>query len=208
MQLPVIATLGLAWASTASAWHHDAVAIIEEIAPGSAECAAGNTECRTARQATPHIFHGMARYGVWHPNQMAAVVALMAFESVDFAYKRNQYPGRPGQGTANMQMAEFNLEYARSIPALSGSVANVTSVDGQSDAELNRILDLVVPDAYCFASGPWFLETQCGGQILAQLVQDIDLGFESYMGCVGVAVTEDRRAYLGRAKQAFGIKDA
>jgi hypothetical protein len=34
---------------------------------------------------------------------------------------------------------------------------------------------------------------------------DLDKGFEAYMGCVGVTVTEERKAYLTRAKDAFGL---
>ncbi|KAJ2962724.1 hypothetical protein NQ176_g10917 [Zarea fungicola] len=136
---------------------------------------------------------------------MAAVIALMAFESVDFRYKHNVFPGRPGQGTANMQMANFNLLYAKSIDGVKDKVADITSVNGLSNDRLNAILALVTPDETNFGSGPWFLTTQCGQDVRDALKANIDTGFTAYMSCVGVSVTDDRKAYLTRAKKAFGL---
>lgn len=184
-----------------------AVSIVEQIAPASKSCAdASNKECRTAKQAAPWIAEGMTRYGIYHVNEMAAVISLMAFESVNFEFKTNQVPGRPGQGTANMQMAEFNLMYANSINTVKAGVANVTSVDGLPEEELNRILSLVTPDEYNFASGQWFLTTQCEDSVRQELRADIDQGFSAYMACVGVEVAAERTEYLDRAKKAFGIE--
>ena len=209
MQLPTIATFALASAALASAmpvWpitHAHKTRIIEHIAPKSTSCA-DDTECRTADQLSSHVFNSMYRYQLFHPNQMAAVISLMAFESGDFEYKTNHFPGRPGQGTANMQMAKFNLAYAKSIRAVKDQVANVTSVDGLPDAELNRIRGLVLDDKYNFGSGAWFLRTECQ-DVAKELAQDIDAGFEAYMACVGVEVGDERLAYLNRAKEAFGL---
>lgn len=183
-----------------------ATPIILAIAPGSKSCAADNKECRTAEQASPFLASAMSRYKLYNVNEMAAVISLMAFESVDFAYKTNQFPGRPGQGTANMQMAEFNLKYAKSIDKVKDKVADISSVDGLSDDKLNEIRALVIDDEYNFASGPWFLTTQCEPSVREQLRNDIDKGFAAYMSCVGVTVDEDRTAYLERAKKAFNIK--
>lgn len=183
-----------------------AATIIEKIAPGSASCDASSKECRTAKQIAPHAILGMVQYGVFSLNEIAAVLALMAFESVDFKYKHNVYPGRPGQGTANMQMANFNLKYAQQIPAVRSKVANIKTVDGLSPEKLNEILALVTPDEYNFGSGPWFLTTQCSKDVRVALRKNIDDGFKAYMGCVGVSVTPERLAYLTRAKQAFGLK--
>lgn len=179
--------------------------IIQKIAPGSASCDAAATECRTATQAAPFIVQGMADYKMFSVNEIAAVLSLMAFESVDFKYKHNVYPGRPGQGTANMQMAKYNLMYAKSLDDVKDKVSDVNSVDGLSDDRLNEILALVTPDEHNFGSGPWFLATQCGQDVRDALKRDIDSGFDSYMGCVGVTVTDERRAYLTRAKAAFGL---
>ena len=206
MQLPTIAAFALTCATLASAsW--PMTDIIEHIAPGSKTCKPDNAECRTAKQAAPYIFQSMFVYGLYNPNQMAAVIALMALESGEFAYKTNHFPapGRPGQGTANMQMAKFNLEYAKSIHAVRHEVANVTSVEGLPDVELNRIRSLVTVDKYNFGSGAWFLRNECGEEVVEALRADIDKGFEAYMECVGVEVDDARLDYLNKAKEAFGL---
>lgn len=181
--------------------------IIKIIAPGSVSCPPSQaSECRTADQAAPLLISSMSKYKLCSYNEIAAVLALMAFESVDFRYKHNVYPGRPGQGTANMQMANYNLMYAQSLDGVRDKVADIKSVDGLSPDKLNYILSLVNADEHNFGSGPWFLTTQCGKQVRDALKANIDSGFEAYMGCVGVAVTDERRAYLTRAKKAFGLK--
>lgn len=183
-----------------------AAPIIEHAAPKSVKCDPKNTECRTAKQAAPYIVKGLYDHGIYDVKEMAAVISLMAFESVDFQYKRNKVPGRPGQGTANMQMAQWNLLYAKSIPELKEKYADVKSVEGLSDDELNAMLDDLIDDKYNFASGPWFLTTQCEPSVREALRKDIDKGFEAYMACVDVKVDESRLAALEQAKEAFGLK--
>lgn len=179
--------------------------IIKIIAPGSVSCPAGESECRTADQAAEFLIGSMDQHGIHDTKEIAAVLSLMAFESVDFRYKHNVYPGRPGQGTANMQMANFNLMYAKSLDGVKDKVADIDSVDGLDPDKLNYILSLVQPDEFNFGSGPWFLTTQCPGDVREALRANIDSGFQRYMGCVGVSVTEERKAYLDRAKQAFDL---
>ncbi|KAK5995412.1 hypothetical protein PT974_03816 [Cladobotryum mycophilum] len=181
-----------------------AIDIIKQIAPGSASCA-DSTDCRTSQQAAPYIAGSMFEYGIFSVNEMAAVISLMAFESGDFKYKHNVYPGRPGQGTANMQMSNYNLLYAKSIPAISGKVAKYSTTSGLSDADLNSILALVTDDKYNFGSGAWFLTTQCPMSVRTSLQSNADSGFQAYMQCVGASVTPDRLEYFSRAKKAFGI---
>ncbi|KEY73459.1 hypothetical protein S7711_07486 [Stachybotrys chartarum IBT 7711] len=201
MHFHVFAALGMAAVATAQL---SAVPIIRHIAPGT-NCTDATSECRTPEQSAPWIAQSMADHGIYSVSQMAAVIALMAFESVDFTFKRNQFPGRPGQGTANMQMPAFNLEYAKSLDGVKDQVADMASVEGLTDEELDGILDLVVPDEYNFGSGAWFLTSECAPEVRAQLDENIDTGFDAYMACVGVEVTEDRLAYLERAKEAFGL---
>ncbi|KAF9888544.1 hypothetical protein FE257_008475 [Aspergillus nanangensis] len=73
---------------------------IEAIAPKSQSC--GNAdlsdECATSKQAVPAIARSFATYKVISPAEKAAVIGLMAFESVEFQYSRNHSPGVPGQG--------------------------------------------------------------------------------------------------------------
>lgn len=209
MKLTLALSAALQLATLAAA--HDpvaaATAIIKIIAPGSVSCPPSEAaECRTADQAAAPLVRAMVAHGLLTANEVAAVLALMAFESVDFRYKHNVYPGRPGQGTANMQMANYNLLYAKSLDGVKEKVADLQSVDGLSPDRLNYILSLVTPDEHNFASGPWFLTTQCPAAVREALRRNVDQGFATYMACVGVSVTPERLAYLKRAKQAFGIK--
>lgn len=206
MQLPTFAALALGFAALAAAQQQSAASIIVQIAPESSSCDGKSDECRTAEQAAPFIIDSMMQYGIYHINQIAAVLSLMALESGDFAYKRNAFPGRPGQGTANMQMPRFNLKYAQSLEGVKDKVTDITSTDGLSDAELNRILDLVIVDEHNFGSAPWFLRSECTEEVLDKLITNVDDGFKAYMDCVGVKIDETRLEYLERAKAAFGIE--
>ncbi|KAH6896721.1 hypothetical protein B0T10DRAFT_474975 [Thelonectria olida] len=204
MKFSTLSALALALVAPAMG---DMTAIVKEIAPNSENCVAGG-ECRTAEQAAPYIESALKKYQITQPQVQAAVIALMAFESGSFTYKHNISPGRPGQGTANMQMATYNLMYANSFPEVKEKVtqAGYTTVDSMTDAQLNELLGWVSVDKYNFGSGPWYLTTQCPASIREALVANIDTGFTTYMQeCVGVEVTEDRAAYLTAAKEAFGL---
>jgi hypothetical protein len=170
-------------------------------------------ECRTKEQAAPLLDAAMKRYELCSAGEVAGVLALTAFESVHYQHKRNVSPGRPGQGTCNMQLFPNNLEYARSFPELAPQVDAIVSADpnpgavpdNYSNATKNAILDLVVPDQYNFGSGAWFLKNKCSTEIQAQLRTGTDDGFLAYMGCVGVTMDTDRRAFWDRAKEVFGL---
>lgn len=177
--------------------------IIGEIAPASLSCADA-TECRTNVQAAPYLIDAMSQYKLSAPGQIAAVLALTAFESVNYSFKHNVSPGRPGQGTSNMQMIDFNVEYAGSIPALKDQVAAIGDVAASDDSK-NKLLALVTDDKYNFGSGPWFLTTHCSADVVEQLKAGTDAAFAAYMACVGVSVTSDRQEYWNRAKTAFGL---
>ncbi|KAI2472104.1 hypothetical protein F4781DRAFT_428636 [Annulohypoxylon bovei var. microspora] len=179
-----------------------AAEIIGEISPNSKTCD-GSAECRTADQIGPLMADAMLKYGVYSPGQIAGIIALTAFETVDYKYKHNVSPGRAGQGTSNMQQFNYNLQYAQSIPALK---SQVTGVDvNAADDKRNEVLALVTPDEYNFGSGPWFLTTQCTSAVQEALKKGDDAGFEQYMGCVGVTLTQQRTDYWTRAKSAFGL---
>ncbi len=150
----------------------------------------------------------MASYGITSPPELAAVLSLIAFESGDFKYNVNHYPGRAGQGTRNMQMPDYNLQYALSIPALVRPVQAITrattTTAGLADAQLNAIRALVLPDQYTWASAAWFYTTKCAG-VRAQVQAGGQAGLEAYLGCVGTTATSDRLAYWTRANTAFGL---
>ncbi|KAI9831416.1 MAG: hypothetical protein M1826_003589 [Phylliscum demangeonii] len=161
-------------------------------------------ECRTAAQAAPWINAGLAQYNLTSAGEMAAVVSLMAYESGDFKYQKNHFPapGRPGQGTRNMQSAAYNVRYARSIPdlraPLSAIVPDPAAVDisSLSAASLNAIRQLVLQtDRDDFASAAWFLATQCPAAVREGVRSQGQAGWEAYLTqCIGTTVTDDRRA--------------
>ncbi|KAI9831898.1 MAG: hypothetical protein M1819_004620 [Sarea resinae] len=187
-----------------------------EIAPSSSTCANAPfpLECATATQAAPWINLSLATYAVTSPAEIAALISLMAFETGEFKYNINHYPapGRPGQGTRNMQMGTSNLLYARSIPALTLPLdAITTSQDASalSDDQLNAMRALVLPDTYAWASAAWFLTSQCGPSVRTQLQTGSVEGWEAYISeCVGTTVTSDRQAYWTAACQALGVSPA
>lgn len=155
----------------------------------------------------------MSKYNITYPSELSALLSLIAYETASFQYNTNHFPapGRAGQGTRNMQMAQWNLLYARSIPELQGQAdtivggAGVMGVDGLSDDQLNAVRALVLPDEYSWASAGWFLDSQCGADVRTQLQQPGEAGWEAYLGCVGTEATSDRKEVWERANAAFGI---
>lgn len=183
-----------------------AVSMIETIMPKSTSCPSGLQGCATAEQAAPYLIQAFQTYNLQSSGQIAGVLALIGYESNDLEYRQNVDPGRPGQGTANMQMASYNLMYAQSIPALKADADAIgTSTAAMSDAQLNDVLALVTVDEYNFASGAWFLATQCSQDVRNELATGTTAGFTAYMDCVGVSATSDRTAYWTRAQEAFGL---
>ena len=71
------------------------------IAPQSDTCAGAPypLECRTASQVLGPIFTSFVTYEIVSSAEMAALISLMAFETEDFKYHNNYYPGNPGQGS-------------------------------------------------------------------------------------------------------------
>jgi hypothetical protein len=155
----------------------------------------------------------MSAYNVTHPSELSALLSLIAYETSSFQYNTNHFPvpGRAGQGTRNMQMAGYNLLYARSIPQLGDAVNAITTadtVDGLSDDEVNAVRALVLPDEYSWGSAAWFLTSQCGADVRSQLQEAGEAGWEAYLGCVGTQATDDRKVVWERANTAFGISSS
>ena len=179
-----------------------AVDQILQIAPKSKTCD-GSADCRTAEQAAPFLIQAFQDHKVYNAAQIAGILSLMAFESVEFKYKHNVSPGRPGQGTANMQMYPNNIKYAAAIPDLKSKAAAFT--ENSPDDQKNELLALVTDDKYNFGSGAWYFATQCDKSVQDSLASASDDGFAAYMKCVGVTVTDERKAYWQRAKKAFNL---
>ncbi|KAK6200817.1 hypothetical protein LQW54_009481 [Pestalotiopsis sp. IQ-011] len=190
-------------ASSVVARDNTAASMILAIAPKSSACATTTGDCRTNVQAAQPMIDAFDKYDIRTPGEIAGIISLMAYESGDFVYKHNVSPGRPGQGTANMQMFDFNQKYAASIDDLETQVAALGSIT--DDTGKNNLLALLTDDKYNFGSGPWFYSTQCTDAQKTALQKGDDAGFAQYMACVGVTVADDRSAYWNRAKTAFGL---
>lgn len=188
-----------------------AVILRADPATGSCDGAPEPSECATAAQAAPHIDAAMRRFCIHEAPVAAALVDLMLFETGAFKYNRNHFPGNPGQGTRNMQMVDFNLEYALDTPALEAqAVAIAGSPDADaaslSDDKKNDILALVMPDEYSFASAAWFLVTKCPASIKQGLAGGDDAAYEAYLtSCVGTTAAPERMAHWKVTKEAFGL---
>lgn len=171
------------------------------IAPTSGTCSGSPfaDECATNEQAAPFLIDAMVKYDISTPSEIAAVLSVVAFESGDFKYNINHFPGRPGQGTRAMLMPAFVREYAQSIPELAPTLSAIAS--GGSDG-LNAIRALVLPDQYSFGSAAWFLTSHCR-DVRPALQAGGQAGFEKYMECLGVTATPERLAYWHRAVACF-----
>ncbi|KAI0390700.1 hypothetical protein F5Y17DRAFT_48770 [Xylariaceae sp. FL0594] len=207
-----VSAVGIALASVTAAVplgrrDDTAASLIAAVAPKSTSCAnaAKPDECRTNEQAAQPFIDAFVKYDLHSAGQIAAVLALTAFESLDYQFKLNQNPDHHGQGTSNMQMGSFNKEYAQSIPELAGPLAQIADQD--SPAGLDQIRALVTDDKYNFGSGPWFLKTKCDKKVVGDLATGSDEAWNAYMTCVGVPTPIDpaRTAYWERAKAAFHL---
>lgn len=81
-------------------------ALVQSIVPNSATCynPPKLAECRTAAQAAPPIANSFLKYGVTSTGEIAALVALIGYESGDFKYQINYWPGNAGQGSGSSQI--------------------------------------------------------------------------------------------------------
>jgi hypothetical protein len=167
------------------------------IAPDTASCdgAPFPEECDSASVAALNIAQSFSLFNIDSFGTQAALVAIMLFESGDFKYKINHFPGVAGQGTRNMQSPAFNSKYADWIVA-NGQDASITQ--GSVAATANNpaaLLDLINTDQWSFASAAWFVSTQCDASQIQALGDESQASFEAYLtGCVGTTVTEDRIA--------------
>ncbi|KAI4223442.1 MAG: hypothetical protein LQ349_007432 [Xanthoria aureola] len=172
------------------------------MAPTSSTCAGAKfaNECKTAAQAAPFINASFKTYGITSAGEAAAIVSLIAFESGDFKYNTNHFPGRPGQGTRNMQMPPFNLEYAKSIPALKEGLA-------KAGTDVKAVLALLTSNGeYDFGSAAWFMKTKCSEKVRNGLKTGTTDAWKLYITeCIGTTVTDDRKAGWEKAAKAMGV---
>lgn len=176
---------------------------IMKIAPETSSCANGPApgECRTATQAAPYVAISFSNFGITDFNSQAALLSLMLYETANFKYAINHFPGVPGQGTRNMQSPEFNLEYAKWLSTICtncGITPNqVAAAEAQGPV---AVLKLVNTDEWGFGSAAWFLSTQCDAPVKEGLKAGTQAGWEAYLtSCIGTTVTADRTAIWTKA---------
>lgn len=164
------------------------------IDPAIGSCAAQfPTECADAARAAPAISKSFTKYGLTTKGEQAAAIALMLFESESFKYKMNHYPGRPGQGTYNMQMLKFNEQYATSLGLPNTGLPN-DILNG-----LNK------SDDVAFGSAAWFMSTQCTPAVRTALKAGTEEGWNAYIsGCVVTTQTPERTAIWRKVVQGLG----
>ncbi|KAJ4414689.1 hypothetical protein N0V82_007803, partial [Gnomoniopsis sp. IMI 355080] len=185
-----------------------AAGTVKIIMPLSVSCAGRGDECTTADVAAPYLAASMDTYGIKTGYEQAGILALISYESNQLQYKTNLNPANKaaGQGTANEQSGQFNVEYANSFPELASM--NLTT---------STVLAQVTQDKYNFGSGAWFYSQQktdgCkNARAMAQ--QSNTTAWEWFStvylaDCVGVNITAQtaRTEDWNRALQAFGISN-
>ncbi|KAF1949089.1 hypothetical protein CC80DRAFT_497771 [Byssothecium circinans] len=169
------------------------------ITPGTASCSGGEfpSECADASKAAPAISKSLTKYGFTTAGEKAALVALMLFESGNFKYSKNHFPapGRPGQGTRNMQSEDFNKKYLADIKG------------GYADVSGDALVAALSDDEASFGSAAWFLKTQCSADVAKGLQDGSQKGWEAYLTkCVGTTHTAERDVAWKKAKEVLGVK--
>jgi hypothetical protein len=183
---------------------------LNKIDPTTATCAPTGenaAECADAARAAPAINASFKKYAITTPGEQAALIALIDFESVGFKYNKNHFSPdgpRPGQGTRNMQMLPFNIQYAKDVlPAATASAAEAAGGDAVTAA-------LNADDAVSFGSAAWFLTKaqpdKCTQQIRDGLAAGTKLGWDAYLTqCVETTAVPARDVPWLAAKAALGV---
>jgi hypothetical protein len=171
---------------------------IIKVAPETSTCAncPAPGECRTAAIAAPNLAISFINFHISTFNAQAALLALILYESDNFKYSKNHFPGVPGQGTRNMQSPEYNLKYAQWLATVCTNCGITSEEVGKAQqAGPEKVLELVNGNEWSFGSAAWFLSTQCDASVKAGLDQGTQAAWEQYLtGCIGTTVTEDRNA--------------
>jgi len=156
------------------------------ISPATASCSGASfpDECADATQAATALNKSFSTYKITSKGEKAAIVAYELFESGDFKYKKNHFPGRPGQGTRMMAMPPYVEKYATSV---AGAAAVTQAKAAGGDAGLTAVLALVnSDDEKSFGSAAWFVSSVCTADVRAGLAAGTQDGWHKFLSdCVG-----------------------
>ncbi|KAJ1819980.1 hypothetical protein LPJ60_003471 [Coemansia sp. RSA 2675] len=111
-------------------------------------------ECAPNSRAVAAINSAIAKYGVTQRGEIVALISLMAYESANWQYNINHFPGRPGQGTRAMLMYNFIEQYAQWL--YPSEATKVLAAGASTDAQ-NNVRALVLGDNDSFGSAFWYL---------------------------------------------------
>ncbi|KAJ2744327.1 hypothetical protein GGI20_003054 [Coemansia sp. BCRC 34301] len=156
----LVAVAGLCIGATAVTLDQLNQAVPARASDGSCASVSTPDECAPNSRALAAINAAIAKYGVTQRGEIVAVVSLMAYESGNWQYNTNHFPGRPGQGTRAMLMYNFVEQYAQ---ALHPAEATQALGGGMSNETQNNVRALVLNDNDSFGSGFWYLVTKAPG---------------------------------------------
>ncbi|RDA85049.1 hypothetical protein CP532_4593 [Ophiocordyceps camponoti-leonardi (nom. inval.)] len=174
------------------------------------ECEAENKECSNSTVVARQLEASWEKFNITCRQEAACLTGLMLLESGNATFKRNKFPGVPGQGTCNMQMCPFNLKWAQDL-------AKEESADGKGTSQLAKYAD--VQTLECSAKGckdaekcdevltdvlktdkgnlftpAWFYATQCNKtEIKEGLKNDVKFCPDYLTECVGTNGTDEER---------------
>jgi hypothetical protein len=175
------------------------------IAPETASCSGAPfpDECADASTAAKALNASFAKYNIATPGEQAALIAYMLFESGNFKYSKNHFPGRPGQGTRMMAMPNFVGQYA-------AAVADPTTMSTASTAGVDAVLALVnSDDEKSFGAAAWFYSSQCDATVKAGVQAETVDGWHAFLTqCVGTTAAPERDTPWVAAKQILLGKQA
>ncbi|KAJ4342978.1 hypothetical protein N0V87_000696 [Didymella glomerata] len=177
---------------------------LTQIAPETGSCSGAPfpEECADATTAATALNKSFDTYGIKTAGEKAALVAYTLFESGNYKYSKNHFPGRPGQGTRMMAMPPFVAKYAT---AVAGADAVATASAAGGDAGLVAVLALVnSDDEKSFGSAAWFYSTQCTEDVKAGVAAETVEGWHNFLtACVGTTLDETRDTPWVAAKAAI-----
>ena len=180
---------------------------LKQIAPKLGDCDRAKPkmeECATAEKAAEYISNSFVTYKITKPAVAAGLIATMSVESGEFQYAHNVSPGRPGQGTRNMQMANLNKEYIDSIedPAFKPE-------KDAAGSDPDKILKALIKYGnYNFGSAAWFFTKKCNPEVATALGKGDKAGWDQYVQCIGATADDGRVKYWEAAVKALGVKSA
>lgn len=182
-------------------------AMIEAVAPKSKTCDSSGqyaTECADSQKAAKYLAKSFETYKITSPAEQAAIIGLVAFESGEFKYNKGHFGDvAEGKGTRNMQSADYNTQYAKSLDGLKDKPEVISK-------NVGKILELLISnDEYDFGSGAWFLANVCSSTVRQELQNDSKVGWQRYITtCVGTEANDAREVYWQSARNALGIQSS